>query len=74
MFALAGALTIGWLGRQARRDVATVLALVTVWVAVAASFQTNWPLGFFVGVMGAFFFLAGRAYRAAASRFRPRVA
>src|ERR1700729_3930157 len=143
VFALAGALTIGWLGRRARRDVATalvltvmlglgalflsfttqysqeifallfgeplgvstteilpvallglacilaiavlyrpllltslgpeaapaprtlasnpavaigmsvVLALVTVWVAVAASFQTNWPLGFFVGVGGA---------------------
>ena len=38
------------------------------------SYQTNWPLGFFVGVMGAAFFLAGRAYRAAAGRFRPRVA
>ena len=37
-----------------------VLALVTVWVAVAASFQTNWPLGFFVGVGGAVCYAAGR--------------
>ena len=29
------------------------------------SYQTNWPLGFFVGIMGAFFFLAGRGYAAA---------
>jgi zinc/manganese transport system permease protein len=37
-----------------------VLALLTVWVAVAASFQTNWPLGFFVGVGGAVCYAAGR--------------
>ena len=53
---------------------AVVLALVTVWTGIVVSYESNWPLGFFVGVMGAFFFLAGRAYRAAASRFRPRVA
>jgi zinc/manganese transport system permease protein len=51
-----------------------VIALVTVWVGIVASYQSNWPLGFFVGVLGAVFFLAGRAYRAAAGRFRPRVA
>jgi zinc/manganese transport system permease protein len=38
-----------------------VLALITVWVAVAASFQTNWPLGFFVGVGGAVCYASGRA-------------
>jgi len=53
---------------------AVVLALVTVWTGIVASYVSNWPLGFFVGVLGAFFFLAGRAYRAAAGRFRPRVA
>jgi len=37
-------------------------ALVTVWVAIAASYQSNWPLGFFVGVLGAAFFLAGKAF------------
>ena len=50
------------------------VALVTVWAGIVASYQSNWPLGFFVGVLGAAFFLAGRAYRAAASRSRPRVA
>jgi zinc/manganese transport system permease protein len=53
---------------------AVVLALVTVWTGIVVSYVSNWPLGFFVGVIGAFFFLAGRAYRAAAGRFRPRVA
>jgi len=37
-----------------------LLALATVWVAVAAAFQTNWPVGFFVGVGGAVCYAAGR--------------
>src|SRR5262249_37410539 len=41
-----------------------VIALVTVWAGIAASYQSDWPLGFFVGVIGAGFFLAGRAYAA----------
>jgi zinc/manganese transport system permease protein len=48
------------------------IALVTVWTGIVVSYQTNWPLGFFVGIMGAVFFLAGRAYRAAARSLRPR--
>jgi zinc/manganese transport system permease protein len=40
-----------------------VIALVTVWVSIALSYQTNWPLGFFVGVGGALFYLAGLAAR-----------
>jgi zinc/manganese transport system permease protein len=39
------------------------LALVTVWVGIAISYQTNWPLGFFVGTGGTVFFLAGQAWR-----------
>jgi zinc/manganese transport system permease protein len=39
-----------------------VIALVTVWAAIAASYQSNWPLGFFVGVIGAAFFLGGKAW------------
>jgi zinc/manganese transport system permease protein len=42
------------------------IALVTVWAGIALSYQSNWPLGFFVGVLGAAFYLAGRAYRAVA--------
>jgi zinc/manganese transport system permease protein len=47
---------------------AVVLAPVTVWTGIMVCYETNWPLGFFVGVMGAVFFLAGRAYAAARGR------
>jgi zinc/manganese transport system permease protein len=40
------------------------IALVTVWIGIAVSYQSNWPLGFFVGVIGAGFFLFGQAYAA----------
>jgi len=43
-------------------SLSVLIALVTVWVAIAASYQSNWPLGFFVGVIGAAFFLAGKAF------------
>ena len=47
------------------------IALVTVWAGIAISYQSDWPLGFFVGVIGAVFFLLGRAYAAIASRKTP---
>ena len=40
------------------------VALVTVWVSIAASYLTTWPVGFFVGTVAAAFFLAGRAWSA----------
>jgi hypothetical protein len=46
-------------------SLSVALALVTVWAGIVVSYQTNWPLGFFVGVLGAAFFLFGRAYAAA---------
>jgi zinc/manganese transport system permease protein len=45
-----------------------VLALVTVWVGIAAAFQTGWPIGFFVGVGGAVCYAAGRLVSALRSR------
>jgi zinc/manganese transport system permease protein len=39
-----------------------VIAVVTVWVAIALSYQTNWPIGFFVGAMGAACYAAGRGW------------
>ena len=48
------------------------IALVTVWVGIALSYRTDWPLGFFVGVIGAAFYLAGRAYRAVREGLSPR--
>lgn len=41
-----------------------VLAIVTVWAAIAASYVTNWPVGFFVGATGAFWYAVGRAWTA----------
>jgi zinc/manganese transport system permease protein len=38
-----------------------VLALATVWMAIAASFETDWPIGFFVGTGGAICYAVGRA-------------
>jgi zinc/manganese transport system permease protein len=55
-------------------SLAVVLALVTVWTGIVISYQSNWPLGFFVGVIGAAFFLAGRAYAAARRRLAVRPA
>jgi zinc/manganese transport system permease protein len=49
------------------------IALVTVWIGIAASYQSNWPLGFFVGVLGAAFYLFGRAYAATRRRMAVRV-
>jgi zinc/manganese transport system permease protein len=40
------------------------VALVTVWVAIAASYLTTWPVGFFVGTVAAAFYLAARAWSA----------
>jgi zinc/manganese transport system permease protein len=41
-----------------------VIALVTVWVSIAASYLYNWPVGFFVGALGALSYGAGRAWGA----------
>jgi zinc/manganese transport system permease protein len=44
------------------------IALGTVWISIALSYQTNWPLGFFVGVAGAVFYLLGQGVRAVGTR------
>jgi len=38
------------------------LALATVWIAIAAAYEWDWPIGFFVGVLGAVFYIAGRSW------------
>jgi zinc/manganese transport system permease protein len=51
----------------------TAVALVTVWAAIACSYWTNWPIGFFVGMFSAADYGIGRlvaAIRAAAVRSR----
>jgi zinc/manganese transport system permease protein len=37
-----------------------LIALGTVWAAIAASYQTNWPVGFFVGALSAVWYAVGR--------------
>ena len=38
------------------------IALATVWAAIAISYVTNWPIGFFVGSFGALSYGVGRAW------------
>jgi zinc/manganese transport system permease protein len=40
------------------------IALITVWVAIAASYETNYPVGFYVGSMSALAFALGRGWAA----------
>ncbi len=40
------------------------IALVTVWAAIASSYLTNWPIGFFVGAIGALCYAIGRTWAA----------
>jgi zinc/manganese transport system permease protein len=40
------------------------IALATVWAAIAISFVTDWPIGFFVGTLSAFSYVVGRAWAA----------
>jgi zinc/manganese transport system permease protein len=38
------------------------IALVIVWMAIARSYQTNWPVGFFVGIGSAVAYAAGQTW------------
>jgi zinc/manganese transport system permease protein len=49
-----------------------VIALLTVWLSIAAAYLYNWPIGFFVGALGAVSFGFGRGWAAwRRSRTRP---
>jgi zinc/manganese transport system permease protein len=41
-----------------------VMALLTIWAALACSFTTNWPVGFYVGSFSAAWYVIGRLYAA----------
>lgn len=41
-----------------------IIALITVWTAIAVSYQTNWPIGFFVGTLSAIAYALGRSWAA----------
>ena len=40
------------------------IALITVWAAIAASYEVNWPVGFFVGTLSALSYAIGRGWAA----------
>lgn len=53
-----------------------LIALATVWAAIASSYLTNWPVGFFVGIFGATAFGLGRTisrFRSVHTRGRPQI-
>ena len=61
-------------GRPAPAMVLSVgLALLTVWAAIASSYLTDWPVGFFVGLYGAICFGTGKSW-AGLARWRARSA
>ncbi len=39
-----------------------LIALVTIWMAIASAYETNWPVGFFVGAFSATWYGMGRVY------------
>jgi zinc/manganese transport system permease protein len=41
-----------------------VMALITIWAALACAFATNWPVGFYVGSFSAAWFVIGRIFSA----------
>lgn len=48
------------------------LSLATVWAAIALSYTTNYPIGFFVGCTGAALYTVGRLWAAIGNRRRSR--
>jgi zinc/manganese transport system permease protein len=46
------------------------IALLTVWLAIAASYLSNWPVGFFVGTLSALSYGLGRGWAAWQGRQR----
>jgi zinc/manganese transport system permease protein len=53
---------------QRAMALSVVIALALAWAAIAASYETNWPVGFFVGVGGAVCYAGGRGWAAWSAR------
>ncbi|PKY11630.1 cation ABC transporter permease [Acidithiobacillus marinus] len=49
---------------------AVVFAECSIWLAIALSYWSNWPIGFFVGMIGAGLFTLARSYRSWSQRQR----
>jgi zinc/manganese transport system permease protein len=68
MVAPAG--TAQWLTDRPRDALllSVALALLVAWAAIALSYASNWPVGFFVGALGAVAYAAGRLVAARRGR------
>ncbi len=44
------------------------IALMVVWIAIALSYQTNWPVGFYVGALSATTYACGRGWASVIGR------
>lgn len=53
---------------------AACISLVTVWVAIALSWVSNWPVGFFVGGLAAAWYGFGRLWACRHGRYWPHTA
>jgi zinc/manganese transport system permease protein len=67
----AGAACLLARGPKAGMALAVALALALIWSALALSYATGWPAGFFTGTLAAAMYLAARMWRTA-RRARPR--
>jgi zinc/manganese transport system permease protein len=50
-----------------------VIAVCVVWAAIALSYDTNWPVGFFVASLGAAAYVAGRLHQALSAASGPQM-
>ena len=67
----AGAACLLARGPKTAMALSVALALALIWSALALSYATNWPAGFFTGTLAAALYLAARMWRTA-RRARPR--
>jgi zinc/manganese transport system permease protein len=49
-----------------------VIALAIVWFAIGASYETDWPVGFFVGTGSAAVFVLARLWQVGRERYERR--
>ena len=57
--------------RAGRAIVGSVaIALLTIWMALACAYESNWPVGFYVSVFSAVWYGVGRGYAAWNTRLR----
>ena len=48
--------------------ISVALAVATVWIAIAAAYESGWPVGFYVGLISAGWYLVGRVWSALRAR------